>query len=160
MSTIDAYLKVTGELREQGLRGVKFHAWSEPEQDLALLKAVDSAYGDGETEFMLDVEQRYNRISALTVAREMWRMGCAWLEAQLDDHDLLGYQELRRKVDLPILCSGNWIWQLPQVLGAIHAGTWDTLHFDATVCGGITAGRKLIALAEAGGLGVELQSWG
>jgi len=28
------------------------------------------------------------------------------------------------------------------------------------VCGGITAGRKLAALAEASGLGVELQSWG
>jgi L-alanine-DL-glutamate epimerase-like enolase superfamily enzyme len=160
LGTTDAYLEATAELRNRGFRGIKFHAWGEPERDLALLHAVREAYPDSETTFMLDAEQRYDRGGAARVARAMARLQCGWLEAPLDDHDLRGYQELRRKVDLPILCSGNWIWQLPSVLGAAQAGSWDALHFDVTVCGGITAGRKLAALAEASGLGIELQSWG
>ena len=56
---------------------------------------------------MHDAEQRYDRHSALRVARELDAMGFAWLEAPLPDQDLEGYAELRRRTGVPILAGGN-----------------------------------------------------
>ena len=109
---------------------------------------------------MHDAEQRYDRVSALRVARELDAMGFAWLEAPLPDQDVEGYAELRRRTGVPIIAAGNTILDLQSVSTALRLHPWDALRTDATVAGGITPCRKLIALAEGAGLWTELQSWG
>lgn len=160
LGDLDAYVASVAEWREAGFRAVKLHGWGDSERDVKLLNAVNASRGDGTIALMLDAEQRYDRSSAVRVARAMEEMGCEWLEAPINDHDLGGYRELRHRVAMPILCSGNWLWRPSEVLAAIGAEAWDALRFDVTVAGGFTAGRRLMALAEAAGLPVELQSWG
>ena len=109
---------------------------------------------------MHDGEQRYNRTSALRVARELDAMGFGWLEAPLPDQDLIGYADLRRRVGVPILAGGNTILDLQSVSTALRLHPWDALRFDVTVAGGFTPCRKLVGLAEGAGLWSELQSWG
>ena len=155
-----AYVEFVAEVRAQGFRAVKFHAWCEPERDLEMLRAVHAAHGDAGIAFMHDGEQRYDRRSAMLVGRELDAMGFAWLEAPLVDLDLDGYRDLRRQVGVPILPGGNTILEVQQVGQALRMEPWDAVRFDVTIAGGFTAARKLAGLADAWGLRVELQSWG
>jgi L-alanine-DL-glutamate epimerase-like enolase superfamily enzyme len=160
LGDVDSYLAWVSQCRDAGFRAVKLHGWGDPQRDVELLRAVHASHGDAAMGLMLDAEQRYERRSAVGVALAMQEMGCEWLEAPINDHDLGGYRELRQRVVVPILCSGNWLWRPSEVLAGIGGEAWDALRFDVTVAGGITAGRKLMGLAEAAGLPVELQSWG
>jgi L-alanine-DL-glutamate epimerase-like enolase superfamily enzyme len=155
-----AYVDFVTQMREQGFRAVKFHAWAEPDRDLEMLRAVHAVHGGADIAFMHDAEQRYDRRSAVLVGRELDAMGFAWLEAPLVDLDLDGYRDLRRRVAVPILPGGNTILDVRQVGQALRMEPWDAVRFDVTIAGGITPARKLAGLAEAWGLRVELQSWG
>lgn len=155
-----AYVRFVGEMRELGFRAVKFHAWCDPDRDLEMLRAVYAEHGGSGIAFMHDAEQRYDRRSALRVARELDAMGFAWLEAPLPDDDLQGYSDLRRRVDVPILPGGNTILELRRLAQALQLEPWDAVRFDVTIGGGFTWARKAAGLAEGLGLGVELQSWG
>jgi L-alanine-DL-glutamate epimerase-like enolase superfamily enzyme len=155
-----AYLPAIGEWRELGFRAVKLHGWDEPTRDLELLDTVARGHGGDDIAVMLDAEQGYDRPGALRVAQTMARMSCVWLEAPLPDRDLDGYRDLRRRVPVPILSSGTVLWRPSEVLDALRLEAWDAVRLDVTVAGGITAARKLVALAEAAGLPVEPQSWG
>ena len=71
-----AYVEFVARVRSQGFRAVKFHAWCEPERDLAMLRAVHAEYGDAGMAFMHDAEQRYDR--PLGGTRVERRARCAW----------------------------------------------------------------------------------
>ena len=160
LADADAYVEFVGELLELGYRAVKFHAWCEPDRDLEMLRKVHAAHGESGIAMMHDGEQRYDRTSALRVARELDAMGFGWLEAPLPDHDLIGYADLRSRVGVPILGGGNDIVDIRSVGDALMRHPWDALRFDVTVAGGLTPSRKLVGLAEGAGLWAELQSWG
>jgi L-alanine-DL-glutamate epimerase-like enolase superfamily enzyme len=155
-----AYVDFVSEMRELGFGAVKFHAWCEPDRDLAMMRAVHAVHGDSGVLLMHDAEQRYDRLSAMRIGREMDEMGFAWLEAPMPDVDLEGYRELRRRVGVPIIAGGNTILDIRQVAQALTFEPWDAVRFDVTIAGGITPARKLAGLAEAHGMRVELQSWG
>jgi L-alanine-DL-glutamate epimerase-like enolase superfamily enzyme len=160
LTDADAYVAFVGELLERGFRAVKFHAWCDPERDLEMLRKVHAVHGGSGMAMMHDAEQRYDRHSALRVARELDAMGFRWFEAPLPDHDLEGYADLRRRVGVPIIAGGNDIVDIRSVGDALRRHPWDALRFDVTIAGGFTMGRRLVALAEGAGLWAELQSWG
>ena len=83
-----------------------------------------------------------------------------WFEAPLVDTDLEGYRELRRQTAVPILPAGNTILDLASIALGIELGAWSSVRVDATIAGGITPTRKVMALAEAHGMNCELQCWG
>ena len=109
---------------------------------------------------MLDVENNYDRRSALRVAQELEDLGFGWFEAPFPDFDLEGYIELTRRVDIPILPSGNWIQDLHAFSSALSRHAWTSARTDATMLGGITGARKALALVEAAGMNCEIMSWG
>ena len=78
LEDVPAYLKFVGECLEQGFRAVKFHCWCLPERDLELARAVRKEFPDDDIDFMLDVENNYDRDSALRAARELEDLGFAW----------------------------------------------------------------------------------
>jgi L-alanine-DL-glutamate epimerase-like enolase superfamily enzyme len=160
LSDTDAYIEFVSGLLDAGFRAVKFHAWCEPDRDLKMLRKVHAVHGASGVKMMHDAEQRYDRHSAMRVARELDEMGFAWLEAPLPDNDLAGYRQLRSAFGLPIISGGNDIVQLLQVGDALRSDPWDAVRFDVTIAGGFTPGRKLVAMAEGTGLWAELQSWG
>jgi len=157
---VPAYRRFVDELIEQGFRAIKFHTWCLPDRDLELARAVRKDHPGQEVAFMLDVENNYDRKSAFRVARELEELGFGWFEAPLPDFDLEGYCELTRRVNIPILPSGNWIQDLPAFLSALNRHAWTCARTDATVLGGITAARKALGLVEAAGMNCEIMSWG
>jgi L-alanine-DL-glutamate epimerase-like enolase superfamily enzyme len=144
---------------EDGFKAIKFHCWCNPDLDLPMCEAVRAHFGPG-LALMLDVEQRYDLRSALRVGQRLGEMGFDWFEAPLVDTNIEGYRQLRRETGVPILPAGNTWLDLQQLGQAIRLDAWSMLRVDATICGGITPLRKIMALAEAYGMDVEIRCWG
>ena len=110
---------------------------------------------------MYDGEQRYDRHSALLVARELDEMGFAWLEAPLRDQDLDGYRDLRRNGRACRSCRPGTRSSASSSSARPCATTRGTPC--ASTSPSPAASRRRASsrrLAEAWGLRVELQSWG
>lgn len=155
-----AYVDAVARFRAEGFTAVKFHCWCEPGRDLDMVRHVaNSGAADGMT-LMLDVEQRYDRDSALRVGRVLGELGYKWFEAPLDDYDLDVYRHLTAALAVPIVPAGNSIIDHRLVGFALNAGCWDSLRIDVTTCGGLTPALKIMGLAATLGRNVELQCWG
>ena len=160
LHTVEAYVDYVAELKEMGFTAVKFHCWCEVDKDMAMARAVSKRFGDSGMHFMLDVEQRYTREEALRAGRELGELGYRWFEAPLPDFDFAGYRELKRSVDVPILANGNWVLDARLIEAFIDMDCWTDVRVDTTVAGGVTPMRKIMAVAEARSMNVEIQSWG
>jgi len=155
-----AYVDFVAEMIELGFKAIKFHCYCEYDLDMAMVRAVHKRYGGSGIRFMLDVEQRYSRKEALMAAQELGELGYTWFEAPLPDFDIEGYRDLKRRVSVPILANGNWILDVRLLEHVAKADCWTHLRVDTTVAGGVTPMQKIMALAEAHGMNVEIQSWG
>ncbi|ARD47943.1 hypothetical protein SporoP37_07170 [Sporosarcina sp. P37] len=160
LPSIEDYIEHVHDLKMQGYRYIKFHTWCKAEEDLALVYAIEKEFQGSGLKFMLDVESSYTRQEALKVAIELERLGYVWFEAPLPDTDLKGYQELRTKVNIPIIPAGNTLLHLNQIEQGIQQDSWSSVRVDATLAGGVTQTKKIMALAEANSMTAELQSWG
>lgn len=155
-----AYIDYVGERHAEGFKAVKFHCWCVPNRDLAMCEAVHRHFESADLSLMLDAEQRYELHGSIHVARRLGELGFRWFEAPLVDTDVSGYREIKRLSTVPIIAAGNTWLDLQMLAEAIKLDCWSSLRVDATICGGITPIRKIMALAEAYGMNVEVQCWG
>ena len=156
----EAYVDEVARLRAAGFKAIKFHCWCEPRRDTAMVERVAASGAADGAALMLDVEQRYDRDAALRVGRVLGEHGYEWFEAPLDDYDLLGYQHLARSLDVPVIPGGNSVTDARQLAAGLHLKCWDRLRVDVMSCGGLTPALKVMGMAGAHGLRVELQCWG
>jgi L-alanine-DL-glutamate epimerase-like enolase superfamily enzyme len=156
----DAYIDYVAERQREGFKAIKFHCWCNPALDLPMCESTHQRFAGSNLDLMLDVEQRYDRRAALQVARRLGEMGFGWFEAPLVDTDIEGYRLLKRGSRVPIIAAGNTWLDLQMIEQAIRLDSWSAVRVDATICGGITPIRKIMGLAEASGMSVELQCWG
>ena len=127
---------------------------------MALVTAIHEAFKGSDLKFMMDVESAYTRDEALKAARILEKHNYLWFEAPLSDTDLVGYRELKSRVNIPILAAGNTLLYLNQIEQGIQNNGWSSVRVDTTLAGGITQTQKIMGLAEANSMTVELQSWG
>jgi L-alanine-DL-glutamate epimerase-like enolase superfamily enzyme len=160
LASAGAYVDFVAQLREEGFSAIKFHCWCRLGPDMEMVHAVAKRFGGSGLNFMLDVEQRYDRGSALSAGKQLSELGYRWFEAPLDDFDLEGYRFLRQRVDVPIISAGNSITDIRMMEFAVRAGCWSDLRIDVMQSGGFTPARKVMGLAVAHGMTVELQCWG
>ena len=126
-----------------------------------MCEAVSRQFAGRGMALMLDVEQRYDLAGAIMVARRLGEMGFRWFEAPLLDTDIEGYRDdptARARCRSSLPATPGSIFRC--LLQALQRGAWSALRVDATICGGITPIRKVMALAEAYGTTVEIQCWG
>ncbi len=154
------YLAAIRDLQNEGYSAFKLHTWCEYEKDATLVTEVSEALADEGLALMLDVEQAYSRREAAKMARLLQEHDWLWFEAPLPDTDIEGYAQLRQRSITPILNSGNRAVEPRALMATVQAGAVDSVRFDVTVAGGISAGRRLSAIAEMFDLTVDLQSWG
>lgn len=154
------YIDYIAQRLEEGYKAIKFHCWCNPDRDLPMCEAVHKHFAGSGLRLMLDVEQRYDLRSALHVGKRIAALDFDWFEAPLPDTDIEGYRILRRETGLPIIAAGNTWLDLQQLQQMTRQDCWSALRVDATICGGITPIRKIMALAEANGMTVEVQCWG
>ncbi|GAA1010574.1 mandelate racemase [Acrocarpospora pleiomorpha] len=159
LETTADYLDHVEEMIADGFTAIKFHAWNVPEKDLEMLTTVHKKFGDTVT-FMHDAENRYDFNGAVKVGRALEEMGFRWFEAPFRDYDLASYFRLRERIKIPIVPHGLWLMDLQEIYHHVSRFPWDAVRFDASMSGGITQARKMVAIAEALGLPAEQQSWG
>lgn len=160
LEDIRAYIDYVAARQAEGFKAVKFHCWCVPERDLPMCETAHRQFEGLGMALMLDVEQRYELFGAVRVARRLGELGFAWFEAPLVDTDIEGYREIKRQSTVPIIAAGNTWLDLQMLAQAVKLNCWSALRVDATICGGITPIRKVMALAEAHGMNVEIQCWG
>lgn len=157
----EAYIDAVAKLSEQGFKAFKFHCWCDIDRDMPMVQAVHKRFGsDASLRFMLDAEMRYSPAEALKAARVLEELNYEWFEAPFMDTDLHGYRELRRNVKVPIVPAGNWLLAPGLIEAAIQMGCWSSARIDVTVAGGFTPTRKIMAIAAANSMNVEVQCWG
>ena len=156
--SIDDYLKIIDDMKNQGFSAVKFHTWCIPKKDLELAKQARKAFPS--MTFMLDVENNYDLESSIFMAKELDKLDFTWFEAPLPDYDFEGYKKITKSADIKIIPSGNWILDLQRFSEAINNKVWSSTRTDMTMMGGITNGKKAIELSKNSGLDCEIMCWG
>lgn len=148
--------KVSVRWVEEGYRGIKIHQGRS--NAIECTEAVRDAVGD-DIEVMLDVNGAWTPQEALKATRRLERLNLTWLEEPIwpvDDYDSLAW--LRTKTDIPIAGGENEYTQ-HGFKRIIEKHPYDLLQPDVIMTGGITATRKIFALADAWNLDIATHSF-
>ena len=135
--------------------------------DIEALEAVRARVGD-RLELMVDCNQGWrlpwdtaapwSLKDALTVARELERLGVYWMEEPLHRGDRAGMAALRDATAVRI-AAGEMTRELYEFRDLITAGAVDVLQPDAALVGGITGLRRVAAMAQEHNLVFTPHTW-
>ncbi len=143
-----AYVEDALHWKSLGWKAYKVHPPADPQEDIAVCRAVKEAVGNSMV-LMLDSVWAYCYEDALRVGRAIEEMGYYWYEDPLAMDDIYGYAKLRQKLDIPILATEANPGGLYPMAQFITAQATDMLRGDVAVKGGITPMMKIAHLAEA-----------
>jgi len=157
------------ELVEEGFRAIKLRIRNEDiREDLAVIEAVRVAVGD-DVELMVDANQawlihgfgdypKWDLKRAMSVARELEKLGVVWLEEPLRMRDFEGLSILRRYTSVAI-SGGELNDDLDDFRELINRGCYDIIQPDVTFAGGIMTCRKIAGMAEAANIIYNPHTW-
>ncbi len=117
------------------------------QRNVALVRTVRETVGDG-VDIMADAYMGWTRDYALRMLPLLEPFHLRWLEEPVIPDDIQGYAELRRRGRIPI-SGGEHEHTLHGFRELIEADAVDVIQFDTNRVGGLTAARKIAALAEA-----------
>lgn len=137
-------------------------------EDIAVIEAVRGRIGS-RLELMVDCNQgwrfpwdtksSWTFKDALTVGRELERLGVYWMEEPLHRADRDGMRRLRETLDLRI-AGGELDREMSELRDLIKEGAVDVIQPDVVSVGGITGLRKIADLAAENGVVFTPHSWG
>lgn len=117
------------------------------QRNVALVRTVRETVGDG-IDIMADAYMGWTRDYALRMLPLLEPFNLRWLEEPVIPDDISGCAELRRRGRIPI-AGGEHEHTLHGFRELIAAEAVDVIQFDTNRVGGLTAARKIAALAEA-----------
>ena len=158
--SLPEYVEAVNRYAKLGYMIFKFHVWGLLEEDSRLVDLVRQTFADSPYRFMIDLEETYGLEDALSLGGEMDKRPFIWLEGPIDDELLEQYAELRARLAVSIIPSGDNIYSPEFIRQGIETGSWDAGRFDATDVGGISKALELLMIANDAGLPIEIQSWG
>lgn len=111
-------------------------------------------------ELMLDCWMAFDVDYTVRLAERLRPYRLKWIEECLIPEDLDAHLELRTRLPWQTLATGeHWYSSVPFQWAASHHAV-DILQPDINWCGGVTVTQKIVAAAEAAGLGVILHAGG
>jgi D-galactarolactone cycloisomerase len=129
------------------------------QDDIACMHAIGKALQGKPVRLMVDTNHAYGRAEALRLGHALAEFDLRWYEEPVVPEDLQGYAELRQKLPMPIAGGENehTLYGFRELLGA---GCVDVAQPDIGSCGGLSAGRHILALAQSHGVMVNPHVWG
>lgn len=125
---------------EQGFTAMKFRirtqwSWDGVTVDrfLGLVRELTQTV-NGRMELMLDGNQRLTEDQALTIAKELNRLGFTWFEEPIPQADVDGYARLNAAVEMPIT-GGEQYTTLEQFRPYLEKRGYGIVQPDAGICG-------------------------
>jgi D-galactarolactone cycloisomerase len=127
--------------------------------DIACMREIGRAIQGKPITLMIDTNHAYGRGEALRLGRALEEHELRWYEEPVAPEDIQGYVEMRNKLSMPIAGGENehTLYGFREFLGA---GAVDIAQPDLGSCGGISAARHVIALAQSHGVQVNPHVWG
>jgi D-galactarolactone cycloisomerase len=144
---------------ESGFRLMKVKLGYGIDDDLACMAAIGRAIAGRGVTLMVDTNHGYGRAEALKLGRALADYDLRWYEEPVAPEDVRGYVEMREKLTMPI-AGGENEHTLYGFRDLFVAGALDVAQPDLGSCGGITAARHIVALAQAHGVAVNPHVWG
>jgi L-rhamnonate dehydratase len=117
------------------------------QKNVALVRTVRETVGDG-VDIMADAYMGWTLDYARRMLPLLDSFNLRWVEEPVIPDDIHGYAELRRLSRIPI-SGGEHEHTLYGFRELIEARAVDVIQFDTNRVGGLTAARKIAALAEA-----------
>jgi L-alanine-DL-glutamate epimerase-like enolase superfamily enzyme len=144
---IEELVREAAGLATQGYTAMKLKIGQGAEADLAKVRAIRNALGDG-VRLMVDANCAYDTLTALQVGRLLEAEGVAWFEEPIAPELLDGYVALTQALDMPIAGGETEFtrWGFKEIL-VRHA--MDIVQPDIGRVGGVSEARKIAALAGA-----------
>ena len=127
--------------------------------DIACMEQIGRAIQGKPITLMVDTNHAYGRAEALRLGRALEQYDLRWYEEPVVPEDIAGYVEMRQKLSMPIAGGENehTLYGFRELLGA---GAVDVAQPDLGSCGGISAGKHIIAIAQSHGVQVNPHVWG
>ena len=150
-ASIDEIVDKSRQSLARGIGGIKIKVGHpDRKRDLHRVTEIRKQLGD-DVALMVDVNQQWNRTTAIRMGRALEEFNLTWLEEPLDAYDIEGHAMLAAQLDTPV-GTGEMLTSVAEVAGYIERGAIDLVMHDAPRVGGITPFLKVSAMAEARGL--------
>ena len=142
----------------RGFRAVKLKVGQGLERDLRHVRVVREAIGP-EIGLMVDANHALDAAGAIRLGRALAPYDIGWLEEPVAPEDRAGYRAVREALDIPI-AGGEAEFTRYGFRDLIDSRGVDIIQPDLCVCGGITEGLKIAALAGAWNVRCIPHVWG
>jgi L-alanine-DL-glutamate epimerase-like enolase superfamily enzyme len=150
-ASIEDVIDKAEQSRARGIGGVKIKVGQADRQlDLQRVEALRKQLGD-QVPLMVDVNQQWDRTTALRMGRALEQYQLEWIEEPLDAYDVAGHAALAAQLDTPI-GSGEMLTSAAEVAAYVESGAVDVIMHDAPRIGGITPFLKVAGLAQSCGM--------
>jgi len=141
----------------QGFTGVKIKVGGlSQREDLERIAATRKAAGP-DARVMIDALHAYTVPEALSLARKAQEYDIYWFESPVALSDTQGHSILNTRGGIPV-CANESMYGCRAFNELICKRGMEFVHFDLCVCGGITEGLKIAAIAEAHDLPISLHA--
>lgn len=155
--TAKEYIEEALDCKARGYTGYKVHPLGDYKVNIELFKAVRKAVGD-DMNLMMDACGAYNHETAMKVGRVLEELNYYWYQNPLLDHDIDGYAQLARALDIPIAGTERLPGSCNTISEYIRKRAVDIVRGDVRFKGGITPLKKMATLAEAFGMNIEIHT--
>ena len=142
----------------EGYRSFQLKVGLNEAQDIAIVKAVREALGDG-VHIRADVNSAWTIGTAKRQLEKLRPYDLAYIEQPLELDDLAGHRHLRQTQSTPVALDES-AYTLADVANILKAEAADVLLLDPQEHGGLSPARKCAALAAAWNMPVGLHSGG
>ncbi len=150
-ASVDEIIDKSQASLARGIGGIKMKVGHpDRRQDLQRVDAIRKALGD-DTPLMVDVNQQWDRTTALRMGMAMEQYNLQWIEEPLDAYDVEGHCMLSSNLVTPV-GTGEMLTSASEVAEYIRQGAVDLVMHDAPRVGGITPFLKVQQMAEDHGL--------
>jgi L-alanine-DL-glutamate epimerase-like enolase superfamily enzyme len=163
LDTPEAFADYAAACRERGFHGFKIHGWNDGNvaRESDNLRQVRARVGD-DMPIMLDAACELRTwMDALAVGRVCDEVGCFWYEDPYRDSgvSITGHRRLRERLKTPVLVSEH-IRSVEEKAEFLLGGGCDMIHVDPEYDLGITGAMKIVHVAEAFGLDIQVHACG
>ena len=145
--------------KEAGFTAMKVKLGFGVRDDIAVMESIAAALNDPAVELMVDTNHAYGRRDAIRLGHALAGHDLRWYEEPVVPEDVEGYAQLRKTLNVPIAGGEN------EHSGygfntLFRADALDIAQPDLGSCGGFTAAKDILGMAQANGVMVNPHVWG
>lgn len=153
--------ELLGYIKKGGFKAVKMRVGvmdGDVATSVRRVRAARQALGDG-INIMVDAHGTYSVTEAKRFCREVAEASLAWFEEPVSADNKRGCAEVRAATDIPI-AAGESEFTRFDFRDLVDLRAVDIFQPDLAICGGITEGLRIAALADAYQIGLAPHMWG